>query len=65
MATLSQVGKSDGMRVFRFGNQCLAMTVHRGFEFRMQISLTECNSVEYNKSCYTMSFVKLKSKFLF
>ena len=59
-----QLGKSDGIYGFQFGNQPLTTTIHSTFELRsrIQILLIECYLVSYRwirKSCDTISFVKL------
>ena len=44
-----QLGKSDGIQGFQFGNLLFATMVHRAFEFkrRILILLIECNLVSY------------------
>ena len=63
-----QLGKSDSVQGFEFGNQHLATMVLRVFEFRsrIQISLIECNLASYFLMCKsrdTISFVKLLLEF--
>ena len=55
-AGINQLGKSDGIYGFQFGNQLLATTFHRAFEFRNQIriSLIECNLVSYHRTQQVM-----------
>ena len=49
-----QLGKSDGISGFQFGNQHLVTTVHRAFEFRsrMQTLLIECYLVSYRRTSW-------------
>ena len=55
-----QSSKSDGIQGFEFGNQRLATTVHRAFEFKkhIRISSIECNFVSYCRTqhitCYNI-----------